>query len=95
MKTLHSASTHSSEGNDSCSVTTNKNMKKTIDLHSGHVMLALRIGDCIITLLHLNEPIMPSQSTFDTNMRKWHYAYSITGNQGKQTLMQRRMIEGL
>lgn len=58
-------------------------------------MLALRIGDCIITLLHLNEPLMPSQSTFDINMRKWHYAYSITGNHGKQTLMQRRMIEGL
>ncbi|EPY18884.1 hypothetical protein STCU_09724 [Strigomonas culicis] len=61
----------------------------------GHLMVVLRVGDCHVTFLHVQEPEFPEGATYNCNMLKWHYPYMVEGIHGKRELMLNRMIEGM
>ncbi|CUG87825.1 Hypothetical protein, putative [Bodo saltans] len=62
---------------------------------SGHMLLVLRIGDCHISLIDINGPIVPSHASFDCNMLKWKYAIAMNGTKGKREQMLNQMVVGL
>lgn len=65
------------------------------DTPRGHLMVTVRIGDCLATVLHLRDPELPPDAVYDCNMLKWHYPYMIEGMHGRRELLLNRMIEGM
>ncbi|KAG5486136.1 hypothetical protein LSCM4_06845 [Leishmania orientalis] len=64
------------------------------DAPRGHLLVCVRIGDCVASVLHIREPELPADAAYDCNMLKWHYPYMVEGTQGWCELMLNRMIEG-
>ncbi|GET86409.1 hypothetical protein, conserved [Leishmania tarentolae] len=60
----------------------------------GHLLITVRIGDCLASVLHLREPERPADAVYDCNMLRWHYPYMVEGMLGWRELMLNRMIEG-
>lgn len=64
------------------------------DAPRGHLMVTVRIGDCRASIVHIRDPELPEDASYDCNMLKWHYPYTVEGMQGRRELMLNRMIEG-
>lgn len=62
---------------------------------TGHMLFILRIGDCHLSLLDINGPIVPAHAAFDCNMLKWKYAIAMNGTKGKREQMLNQMVVGL
>lgn len=67
----------------------------TMEKPCGHLMLVLRIGDCHISLLQLQDIGLPADASFSTNMLKWNYPFGIEGQHGRRNLLLHRMVEGM
>ncbi|CAD2219249.1 hypothetical protein, conserved [Angomonas deanei] len=59
------------------------------------MMVVIRIGDCFVTLLHVQEVELPKGSTYNCNMLKWHYPYMVEGVHGRRELLLNRMVEAM
>ncbi|KAG5485582.1 hypothetical protein LSCM1_07671 [Leishmania martiniquensis] len=64
------------------------------DAPRGHLLVTVRIGNCLASVLHIREPELPADAVYDCNMLKWHYPYMVEGTRGWRELMLNRMIEG-
>lgn len=60
----------------------------------GHLLITVRIGDCLASVLHIREPELPADAMYDCNMLRWQYPYMVEGMRGRRELMLNRMIEG-